>query len=221
MPNTKFSTHKERMRQALNSALSDGRVRLWLFLAMFFIVASGLTRIVLAGIAIASGQITFSNTPSVMVVGLLYDIVTALSLFAPFAIYLALVPERLYRRRWHHWLMGILCSLTVFGLMYLGAVEYFFFDEFNSRFNFVAVEYLIYPHEVFVNIWQSYPVAKVLLATALMTAALSWTVRDRIFGHGIKSVRPLRRLALLGVLALLIAAAQATVDFNTGRYSGN
>ncbi|MFL6581399.1 MAG: LTA synthase family protein, partial [Burkholderiales bacterium] len=41
------------------------------------------------------------------------------------------------------------------------------------------------------------------------------------FGHGIKSVRPLRRLALLGVLALLIAAAQATVDFNTGRYSGN
>src|SRR4051812_30112802 len=217
MPITKFSMHKQR----LINALSDGRLRLWWFLALLFIVVSGVTRIVLAGTAIANGQVAFSNVPSVMIVGLLYDVITALGLFAPFAIYLALVPEALYRRRWHLWLMRTLCALTVFGLIYLGAVEYFFFDEFNSRFNLVAVEYLIYPHEVFVNIWQSYPVAKVLLVTALLTAALSWTVRDRIFGHGIKSVRPLRRLALLGVLALLIAAAQATVDFNTGRYSGN
>ena len=34
-------------------------------------------------------------------------------------------------------------ALTAFGLAYLGAVEYFFFDEFNARFNYVAVEYLM------------------------------------------------------------------------------
>src|SRR3954469_1220908 len=221
MPTPKLSLLKQHARQALTNALSDGRLRLWWFLATVFIVVSGLTRMVLAGIAIANDQVTLSNMPAVMLVGLLYDIITALSLFAPFAIYLALVPERLYRRRWHLWLMGTLVSLTVFGLIYLGAVEYFFFDEFNSRFNFVAVEYLIYPHEVFVNIWQSYPVAKVLLATALLTAALSWLARDLIFGRAINPARPLRRLALLGVLALLIAAAYASVDFNTGRFSAN
>jgi len=221
MIGAKFSLLKRHVREALTNALSDGRLRLWWFLAALFIVVSGLTRIVLGGIAISNDQVALSSMPAVMLVGLLYDIITALTLFAPFAIYLALVPERLYRRKWHLWLMGTLCSLTVFGLIYLGAVEYFFFDEFNSRFNFVAVEYLIYPHEVFVNIWQSYPVAKVLLATALLTAALSWTVRDRIYGHAVKSVRLLRRLALLGVLTLLIVVAQATVDFNTGRYSAN
>src|SRR3954468_20640534 len=221
MPTPKLSLLKQHARQALANALSDGRLRLWWFLAMVFIVVSGLTRMVLAGIAIAHDQVTLSNLPSVMVVGLLYDLITALSLFAPFAIYLALVPEALYRRRWHLWLMRTLCALTVFGLIYLGAVEYFFFDEFNSRFNFVAVEYLIYPHEVFVNIWQSYPVAKVLLVTALVTAALSWMARKRIFGRGIQPARPLRRVAPLGVLALLIFTAHATVDFNTGRYSPN
>ena len=42
------------------------------------------------------------------------------------------------------------------------AADYFFFEEFRSRFNTVAVDYLIYPHEVFINIWDSYPVAWVL-----------------------------------------------------------
>ncbi len=54
--------------------------------------------------------------------------------------------------------------LFFFSLFFLFCVEYFFFEEFNSRFNSVAVDYLIYPTEVFVNIWESY---NVLLISAL------------------------------------------------------
>jgi hypothetical protein len=82
----------------------------------------------------------------------------------------------------HRWLLASTFTLVVFGLIYLGAVEYFFFDEFNSRFNFVAAEYLIYPHEVFVNIWQSYPVARVLLATIVLTAVAIWFMRKPLLG---------------------------------------
>ena len=46
--------------------------------------------------------------------------------------------------------------------------EYFFFEEFNSRFNAVSADYLIYPGEVFINIWQSY---NVLLLVAICLAA--------------------------------------------------
>ena len=209
-------------RQVLVNALSDNRLRLWWFLAILFVAVSTLTRIVLCGVAIAGGQAASSNIPALMAVGLLYDVVTALSLFAPFAFYLAMVPHRIYRRRWHRWLMAAMCSITAFGLIYLGAVEYFFFDEFESRFNFVAVEYLIYPHEVFVNIWQSYPVAQVLVAAALLAAALVWMARDGVFGRAHGAAPPLRRrLALLGVLALLIVVAQAGLNVNTGRYSEN
>jgi phosphoglycerol transferase MdoB-like AlkP superfamily enzyme len=211
-----------RIRRALALALSEDRLRLWGLLAGLYVAVSGLTRIALACVAIADGQATIGNLPALMGVGLLYDVVTALSLFAPFAIYLALVPERVYRRPWHHWLMGAACSATVFGLIYLGAVEYFFFDEFNARFNFIAVEYLIYPHEVFVNIWQSYPVAKVLVACALLTAAVIWLVRIPLLGrHGTQSHRMRARLGALAVLALLIGASQVALNLNTGRYSDN
>ena len=222
MTNENALPGSSQVRQAVINALSDNRLRLWWFLAALFVAVSAVTRIVLGGVAIAGGQAALSNMPALMAVGLVYDVVTALSLFAPFAIYLAVVPERLYRRRGHRWLMATMCSLTVFGLIYLGAVEYFFFDEFNARFNFIAVEYLIYPHEVFVNIWHSYPVAQVLAATALLTAAVIWLVRDRLFGGGSSGPRPLPlRLARLGMLALLIGAAQAGLNVNTGRYSEN
>jgi phosphoglycerol transferase MdoB-like AlkP superfamily enzyme len=191
-------------------------------LAALFVAVSTVTRIVLGSVAIAGGQAAPGNMPALMGVGLLYDVVTMLGLLAPFAFYLTVIPESIYRRRWHRWLMVAMCSATAFGLIYLGAVEYFFFDEFNSRFNFIAVEYLIYPHEVFVNIWQSYPVAQVLAATAVIAAAVIWLARHSLLGAHRTAPSPLfLRLAFLGALALLIGASQAGLNVNTGRYSDN
>ena len=49
-----------------------------------------------------------------------------------------------------------------FSALFTAAAEYYFFDEFNGRFNFVAVDYLIYPTEVVDNVWQSYHTGIVL-----------------------------------------------------------
>ena len=80
----------------------------------------------------------------------------------------------------HRAAVRVALALVVYGLTYLAAVEYFFFDEFNARFNFVAVEYLIYPHEVFINIWQSYPVGRALAASGVVTGLMLWLLRPRI-----------------------------------------
>lgn len=45
-------------------------------------------------------------------------------------------------------------------LLYAAAVEYFFFDEFNVRFNHIAVDYVVYPHEVIGNLWQSFDIGR-------------------------------------------------------------
>jgi phosphoglycerol transferase MdoB-like AlkP superfamily enzyme len=156
-----------------------------------------------------------------MAVGLLFDIVTALNLFALFALYLVVIPRRIYDGRWHRWLLAGACSFVIFGLIYLGAVEYFFFDEFNSRFNFVAVEYLIYPHEVFVNIWQSYPVARVMLAALALTAAAVWVMRNSLFGERKPSGSLGIRFATLAILSMAIGLALLNLNLNTARYSGN
>jgi len=84
-------------------------------------------------------------------------------------------------------------------------VEYFFFEEFKSRFNTVAVDYLEYPTEVFVNIWDSYHVGLVLVICLLI--GIGWTWASRKIFPGI-SGRPLskepRSLVLLGLVALAL-----------------
>ena len=201
--------------------ISDERLRLWWLLGGFYIVVSTLTRVVLAGVAIGQGQASLGNLPVMMAVGLLFDVVTALNLFALFALYLVVVPRRILNSRWHRRLLFGIFSLVVFGLIYLGAVEYFFFDEFNSRFNFVAVEYLIYPHEVFVNIWQSYPVARVLVAALALTGLVIWLMRKPLLGERTAAGSTGARIALLAILAAAIGVAQATLTVNTSRYSQN
>ena len=69
---------------------------------------------------------------------------------------------------------------SLFGLMYLCVVQFFFFQEFDARFNLVAVDYLIYPHEVFVNIWESYPVGKVLILIAGLSSAILYGLWPRL-----------------------------------------
>jgi phosphoglycerol transferase MdoB-like AlkP superfamily enzyme len=202
------------------AALSAGRLQLWTILCAFYLVVSTVTRMVLFVVAVIAGQAEPVDAIGVLGTGLLHDLAAVLYLFAPLALYLLLIPERLFQARWHQKLLTVMTVLTVFGLIYLGAVEYFFFDEFNSRFNFVAVEYLIYPHEVFVNIWDSYPVAKVLVATALLTAAAIWLFQRFARGQ-VQKNRWGERIALVGVLASLLVVAQAGVDINTGRYSEN
>src|SRR5690606_20433340 len=111
--------------------------------------------------------------------------------------------QRLFRRAW--------LAAALFGALFVAAAEVVFFDEFDGRFNFVAVDYLIYPTEVVTNIWQSYPVVPVLAMLAAVVALLLWAARPllaRLDGQDGSTLRP--RLATgalyLGILAILTVA---------------
>lgn len=89
--------------------------------------------------------------------GLLFDIAASLWWSAPFALVLTLLSSRTFQ-----WRAGrILAHGTLFIIFYallFGAVaEWFFWDEFGVRFNFIAVDYLVYTTEVVGNIRESYP----------------------------------------------------------------
>lgn len=62
------------------------------------------------------------------------------------------------------------CAVGVFLLI----SEWFFFDEFDSRFNTVAIDYLIYPHEVFTNLRESYPLPLIISACVLGGGGIAW-----------------------------------------------
>ncbi|HSD61370.1 MAG TPA: sulfatase-like hydrolase/transferase, partial [Burkholderiales bacterium] len=198
-----------------------GRYLPLLALAGAFLVISTLTRLALFFHAGRQIEHPAREILAVLPIGLGYDLVTALYLFAPFAVYLWLVPERFYRSRWHRAVIHLASFATLFGLLYLGAVEYFFFEEFDARFNFVAVEYLIYPHEVFVNIWNSYPVGRVLVAVAACAAVGAWLLRPAVArSAGTPSTWRGRALPF-ALFAALLAIGHTAVNADTGRYSQN
>lgn len=54
--------------------------------------------------------------------------------------------------------------------------EYFFWNEFGVRYNFIAVDYLIYTNEVIGNIMESYPIIPLFSLIFLFSVATTWLI---------------------------------------------
>lgn len=210
----------------INTGLSIIRERasrygLLVMLSGFYLLVSGATRLTLSGKAWAAQQIEALEIPRILVFGLGFDLVTCVYLVTPLALYLLLVPERLFRSRIHRNLVWGVFAALCFGLTYLAAVEYFFFDEFNARFNFVAVEYLIYPHEVFINIWQSYPVGTAIAVSAAVAAAVVWNLRHRIRATLAAETRFAQRLRTTLVLVVALIPLHLSINSSSAHTGHN
>jgi phosphoglycerol transferase MdoB-like AlkP superfamily enzyme len=150
--------------------------------------------------------------------GLGRDCVVAIWLCLPLAFWLLVVPQRWYRARFRvlFWSGCLVFWLVEIFLLF---VEYFFFEEFKSRFNTVAVDYLLYPQEVVGNIWVSYPVLPILGVCFVL--AIGWVLVARPLFSGLwatpfaKSQKWLRWVGALGAVTgaltpLLLAAFALT-----------
>lgn len=151
--------------------------------------------------------------------GVWFDFATLALMLAPVLFLAALWPARWNGRRWHlvRWLFVWLC---VFALGFSVIAEIVFWQEFTTRFNFIAVDYLIYTQEVIGNIRQSYPVGGILAALAAVTSLLVWMLSRRIDLRP----RPLTwrvRLALLGSAVALPAASLAFANVDQMEFSGS
>ena len=65
-----------------------------------------------------------------------------------------------YRKTIRFWLFTMVMFLYVVLIIQNAISEYFFWNEFGVRYNFIAVDYLVYTNEVIGNIMQSYPDTK-------------------------------------------------------------
>jgi len=198
-----------------------GRYHLLWLLASFYIPVSAVTRLILSGRALIEGQLHWLDMPRVLLLGLGYDLVTCVYLAVPLALYLLLLPQRLFASRAHRFISACGLFLLFWGLAYLAAVEYFFFDEFNARFNFVAFEYLIYPHEVFVNIWQSYPVGRALLASAALAAVAAWRKREALRAALDSKTGFRHRLGAFVALAAILLPVHLWIDASSAHTGQN
>jgi phosphoglycerol transferase MdoB-like AlkP superfamily enzyme len=138
-----------------------------------FIAVSTLVRVALA-LRPEFDAVPATEMAGSFALGAGFDLVAGLFALAPLALWLLLAPDRLARSRAYRALTVAWFAAAVFSMLLLAVSEWLFWEEFGGRFNFIAVDYLLYTHEVLGNIWESYPTGKLLAAlalTALATAA--------------------------------------------------
>ena len=71
------------------------------------------------------------------------------------------------------WLAALL-AIYVSAILFNAVSEYYFWNEFGVRYNFIAVDYLVYTNEVVGNIMESYPIVPLATLIVALTVAVTW-----------------------------------------------
>lgn len=174
-----------------------------LVMSVVYLMLSAGTRLLLWFSFGRADGVHVAELPVIVGLGAINDLVQVLYLLLPLSLFLALAPRPTPRARR---LLTVGAWLMIAGMLFVGACEYFFFEEFDSRFNLVAVDYLIYPTEVIGDIRDEYPVGPLLAVFAVAATLATWALRSRLHIHP-RAPAPRRghRLALLaGHLALVV-----------------
>lgn len=85
--------------------------------------------------------------------------------------------------------------------------EYFFWNEFGVRYNFIAVDYLVYTNEVIKNIMESYPVVPLFASVGLITSFITYFIvkKSKEFLNHLPSFTD--KLKMTGVYSIFFALA--------------
>lgn len=141
--------------------------------------------------------------------GALFDLGGAAWWLLPLIVLLAALPQRFFRWKWGRVAAHAGIAVLLYVLLFGAVAEWVFWDEFGVRFNFIAVDYLVYTTEVVGNIRESYPMPLILGGIALATIGIyTLLLRSgwlrRWLDHSEESIRARWRSA--GVLATLFLA---------------
>ena len=106
--------------------------------------------------------------------GCLFDLAAAAWWSIPVVLALALAPRRFFSGRGGRVAAQAAVFAVLAALIFTAVAEWLFWDEFGARFNFIAVDYLVYTQEVLGNIRESYPMPLVFSGIGLGAAGLLW-----------------------------------------------
>lgn len=81
-----------------------------------------------------------------------------------------------YRNTIRFWLFSFVIFLFVTLILQNSLSEYFFWNEFGVKYNFIAVNYLVYTNEVIGNIMESYPVIPLFTILFIISGTITYFI---------------------------------------------
>ena len=190
---------------------------LWLTLIAF----SAVTRTILLVKSLPQLDLDPLLLLKIYAVGFFFDCVTFSYSAIPLVLILVILPDRMFNSKFFRMSSYVAGFIITYLMLFNVVAEYTFFDEFATRFNFIAVDYLIYTNEVISNIRESYPVNAILAALLLLNMVVFLPVKKHLsrsfsYKSGIGG-----RLKVGIALLLLPLLSFAAVDLSMTQISPN
>ncbi|HNP07185.1 MAG TPA: hypothetical protein PKN99_06145 [Cyclobacteriaceae bacterium] len=154
------------------------RFGLLVLISLLVVSISFFTRLFLLIAADGIQELSILSILEAFLIGFFFDLINATYFIIPVLIYLWLCPERIYNKRWHKYVLNSILFFFTSLLIFNSISEWFFWEEFTTRFNFIAVDYLVYTTEVIGNIQQSYPIEWYIGAALAFSALIVYQFRS-------------------------------------------
>lgn len=198
-----------------SNALNAPALRCWALHSLIALAVFVITRLALFAHAVVFGGQPADALLGALALGVLRDLPAAAVVASPWWLF-----ETAFGQRWRARLRAPLFAIYLFTLLFVGVSEGIFWDEFSVRFNFIALDYLMFTTEVIGNIRESYPVGKILGALAVIAALLFLALRRRL--QRAAQPGPARGAAPLAWgIALLVAAWGIAYKLTPPEFSTN
>jgi phosphoglycerol transferase MdoB-like AlkP superfamily enzyme len=152
-------------------------------------------------LVISGASLGFIDLMKGLLLGTVFDASVALYSYIPFSILGFLPSSWLEKARVQkiYFVVFYIVSATV---AFASLAEAFFVDEFHARFNFIAVDYLVYTNEVLRNLWESYPIVWILPVFFLTHFLLSRLLFPAFKRRGTAAFPAAQNIGLLALVIL-------------------
>lgn len=194
--------------------LFAGRFRLP---GLMLVAYLGLNTLVRLGLLVFNGDWALLVAPTMLApaltIGFVFDLAAGVWWLPLFALIAAFWPDGPRSRRPFLLAGGVLSGLTFAIWAFVGVSEFVFWNEFASRFNFIAVDYLIYTREVIGNIRESYDLRPLFAGVGIVAVAvLGFCWRGLKRAAEPAGMQRRARLGRLAIFLLLPAISFVVVD---------
>ncbi len=188
--------------------------------ALLFLGMASLTRFVLAT-RTGLDSMPLGLWPELMLRGFLADVLVVCWLLVPGFVWAAVTPSRWRETRWQNPIKLVLFGLNAVALVFIAFSEYTFWEEFSTRFNFIAVDYLIYTQEVIGNLRESYPIGWMLTGVLAIATTLTWVFRRLILSLPAAGHNKQARLIYIALAFLMPTLSWTLSDIDQMAFSNN
>ncbi len=187
-----------------------------LVMYVLFIIISFISRTVLLSMSFHEVNLGIFSLLRVYGVGLFFDTVAFSYFMIPFVLFRLLMPSSLFNTNANKWLNHIFLFITIYIMLFNGVSEYFFWEEFGVRYNFIAVDYLIYTTEVIGNIRESYPLPLLLISIFTIDSAIMYLViKKNLLSPSLNSKVKFKGRLTSGIVLLVMPILSFIIVDNT------